>query len=95
MHALPTQEPENPPCYGLPVPAEASMTRGDSQAWYAAFFEPAECVSHRDGKHIIIRWPNLPRGHIHDYGREFTGWLVVKIQNVYQRLVEDQARIVR
>ncbi|KAF1923448.1 uncharacterized protein M421DRAFT_425820 [Didymella exigua CBS 183.55] len=95
VDALPTQEPEHIQYHGLPVTAEASMTRDDSQTWYAVFFEQAECVPHRDGKHVIVRWPNLPRGHIHDYGRESTGWPVVKMQNVYRRLGEDNARIVR
>jgi hypothetical protein len=95
MDVLPTQEPEHRPYYGLPVPAEASMTRDDSQTWYAVFFEQAECVPHQDGEHIIIRWPSLPRGHINDDGRELSGWPVLKIRNVYQRLGEDHARIVR
>jgi hypothetical protein len=95
MDTLPTQEPDHRPYYGFPVPTEASMTRDDSQTWYAVFFEQAECVPHRDGKQVIIRWPNLPRGHIHDYGRELTGWPVVKIQNVYQRLGENHPRIVQ
>ena len=90
----PTQEPEHRPYHGLPVPMEASMKRDDSRTWYAVFFEHAECVPHRDGKHIIIRWPHLPRGHMHDSGRDLTGWPVIKIQNVYQRLSKDHARIV-
>lgn len=93
--ALPSQEPKHRPYHGLPVPAEASVKRDDSQTWYVVFFEHAECVPHRDGKHIIIRWPHPLRGHMHDYGQELTGWPVIKIQNVYQRLGEDHARIVR
>lgn len=79
MNALLTQEPEHRAYYSLPVSAEASMTRDNSQTWYAQ----AECLPHRDGKHVIIRWPSLPGWHIHDCGRELTGWPVVKIRNVY------------
>lgn len=93
--ALPTQETEHLPYHGLPVPTDASMTRDNSQTWYTDFFEQAQCVPHRDGKNMIIRWPALPLGHIHDYGRELTGWPVVKIRNVYQRLGENYDRIVR
>jgi hypothetical protein len=93
--ALHSQNPKYRPYHGLPVPAEASVKRDELQTWYAVFFEQAECVPHRDGKHIIIRWPHPSHGHMHDYGRDLTGWPVIKIQNVYQRIGKDHARIVR
>ena len=76
---FPTQEPEHLPYHSLPVLSEVSMARDDSQNWYTVFFEQAECVPHRDGKHITIRWPHLSRGHIYDHGRRLIGWPVVKI----------------
>jgi hypothetical protein len=80
------------PYHGLPVPLEASLTHEDSADWYASFFEQAECVPHRDGKHIIVRWPaeynDLP-------GRETTGWPCLKMMRVYQRLKGECRRIVR
>lgn len=70
------------------------MTREDSQDWYATFFEKAQCVPHRDGKHIIMRWPHLARGEVQEY-RELAGWPVIKVRNVYERLGGDHPRIVR
>jgi hypothetical protein len=48
MDAFSTQELENRPYHGLPIPAEASMTRDNLQNWYAVFFKQAECVLHQD-----------------------------------------------
>jgi hypothetical protein len=94
MATLPVQEPKRYPYHGVPVPIEASTTHEDSEDWYADFFEVASCAPHRDGKNVIIRWPAMPRGHMHD-PRELEGWPVVKIRKVYQRLGGDHPRIVR
>lgn len=91
---LPIEEPRRFPYNGIPVPAEASTAPGDSETWYADFFEKAYCAPHKDGKNVIICWPNLPRGHVRDY-RELEGWPVVKVRLVYEHLGGDHPRIVR
>jgi hypothetical protein len=93
MATLSIQEPKRSPYHGVPVPAEASIRREDSEDWYAYFFGVASCAPQRDGKNVIICWPAMPRGHMHD-PRELEGWPVVKIRKVSQRLGGDHPRIV-
>jgi hypothetical protein len=76
--------------HGLPVSAEASMTREDAQDWYTVFFEEAYCVPHRDGKHIIVCWPHLSRD-----SRVTKGWAVIKVRTVYDKLGVEHPRIIR
>lgn len=71
------------PYESLAIPEEVSRKPEDCKHWYADFFEQAYVAPHRDGKSVVVFWPESKQG-FYEESEEKTH--VIRTAEVYERL---------
>ena len=71
--------------FGSNVPRELSQESDDCKHWYADFFEQAYVAPHRDGKSVVVFWPDNER--YYDGDDEKT--VIMRAAKIYERLFLD------